>query len=697
MVNKYICNVDENADLESPEYYFNRELSFLEFNRRVINEAKNPEMPLLERLKFCAILSSNLDEFFMIRVAGLKGQIADGLNELSINGMTPREQLKEIHHELLSLHKTQEHILLKDVFPGLQKHGIYINRYSELDKESQKKVKDYFKNAITPALTPLALSAANPFPRLINKSLNVAFVLSDPEKKNPSKQFAFVQIPSILPRFIKMDWLPGNRYILIEQLVKEFGHLLFPGMDILHTNTFRITRDADIEIAEDEADDLISAIAGELKKRSWGRAAVRLERSSNMPKFLSNYLQTMLDIDDDDVYIVNRPLSLPDFFQLTALDFPQLKEKPFVPEVFKPFSRNGSTVFSAIKNNDFLLHHPFDSFDSSVVKFIDEASKDEDVVAIKITLYRTNNNSDIVKALIRAALNNKSVVALVELKARFDEEKNIEWAKELEKAGVHVVYGVPGLKTHSKICSVVRRENKKLKTYVHLATGNYNQNTAKIYTDVGFFTSNPDFGKDAVALFNNLTAYSHYNDWRKLIPAPDFLCKRTIKMIEREAALHTKENPGLIICKMNSLAHGNIIRALYRASQKGVNIKLIIRGICCLRPGIKGLSENIEVRSVVGRFLEHTRIFYFKNAGADEVYLSSADWMSRNMLRRVEIQFPIESEKLKTWLIEWLNIYWKDNCKSWVLQSDGSYKQRKPSEDEERFSAQEYFLKQIKK
>lgn len=690
-------NIKTEIDLNNPKYYLNRELSMIEFNRRVLLEAADTSNPLLERLKFAIIFSSNLDEFFMIRVAGLKNQICEGVVDLSYNGMTPIQQLKEIKSRLIPLYEQQEQILIKDILPLLRQNGVCIPFFYELDEKSKLRLKKYFQDNILPALTPVSLSPANPFPRLISRSLNVAFVLKDKLKHRSEKKFAFVKIPSILQRLIPLTWLEGEQYILLEHLVKEFAELIFPGMTILTTNTFRVTRDADIEIAEDEAEDLIDEIAGQLKKRWWGRAAVRLEHSSNMPKYLSRFLMNSLELEPDDIYIVNRPLSLSDFMSLYNTDRFDLKDKPFAAKKFAPFNASHDDIFTILKKSDFLVHHPFDDFDSSVVKFIEDSAKDPDVVAIKLTLYRTNRTSDIVKALKRAAEKGKYITALVELKARFDEEKNIEWALDLERSGAHVVYGVPGLKTHCKICLVVRKEGDKLKTYMHVATGNYNQITAKLYTDVGFFTSDHDFTNDAVNLFNYMTAYSHNEDWKKLILAPNYLYNKTIELIQREIDQHTPENPGLIIVKTNSLAHKDLIPQLYRASQAGVEIRLLVRGVCCLKPGIEGISDNIEVRSVVGRFLEHSRIFYYKNAGNPEVYLSSADWMSRNMHTRVEIMFPIEEEKLKNWLIEWLDLYWSDNLKSWSLNSEGKYIKRVPADDEKPFSAQEYFLDQIRR
>jgi polyphosphate kinase len=683
-------------DLSDPKYYFNRELSLTEFNSRVLAEAEDCSTPLLERLKFCAILSSNLDEFFMIRVAGLKNQLNEGVVELAWNGMTPQEQMEEIKERLIPLYKRQENVLINEIIPELAEHNVIINYFEDLDEYSKKKLEKKFKNNILPALTPLSLSPSNPFPRLISRSLNVAFVFKDKKEGRQEKQFAFLQIPSVLNRLIPMKWLAGHQFILIEQLIKQFAEMLFPGMHIITTHTFRVTRDADIAIAEDEAEDLISEIAGEIKKRKWGREAVRLEHSSNMPNYLSKYLTNALGLESSDVYILNRPLSMVDFMELYDLELRELKYKPFAPKRFAPFTIHDNT-FDMIKKTDFIVHHPFDCFDTSVLKFIEDAAKDKSVAAIKITLYRTNRTSYIVQALKRAAENGISVTALVELKARFDEQNNIEWAQELEQSGAHVVYGVPGLKTHCKIAMVVRKESEKLRTYVHLATGNYNQITAKLYTDIGMFTADPDIATDAVHLFNHLTAYSHQRKWKKLIVAPEYLYDKTIELIEREIELHTEENPSEMIIKMNSLAHRKIIETLYKASQKGVKIKLLVRGICCLKPGVPGVSDNIEVKSVIGRFLEHSRIFYFKNGGKPKIFLSSGDWMSRNMHRRVEAMFPVESKRLRDWLTEWLHIYWNDNKKSWNLLPDGTYKKVVPEEGEEVYSAQEHFLRHIRR
>lgn len=679
-------------DYFSPKYYINRELSLIEFNKRVLFEAMDKTHPLLERLKFATIWSSNLDEFFMIRVAGLKSQIAAGLFELSYDGMTPKEQLNEIRKRLLPLYDLHEKTLIEDILPALAKEGIVLHKFADLNDEDKEYLYEFFNSNILPALTPLNLGPANPFPRLINRSLNVAFVLKDTIKPDEENKIGFLQVPSVLQRFIPLTTRPKYHYILLEQLIKTFAGALYPGMEIVATHTFRVTRDADIEIAEDEADDLLSEIAEQVKHRRWGRAPVRLEVNGHMPDYLVELLMESLDLEPGDIYKVNRPLGLPDFMELYKLDLRRLKDKPYAARALNQFKAEGVGVFASLRQRDALVHHPYDSFTNSVLRFVNEAANDPDVIAIKITLYRAGMNSAIIAALKRAAENRKYVTAFVELKARFDEENNIIWAKELESEGVHVVYGVPGLKTHCKIAIVVRREANRLKTYLHLSTGNYNHVTARLYTDVGFFTANDEFATDALDLFNYLTGYSYHKDWKKFIVAPVDFKEKLIGLIQREAELHTPENPGLIIAKLNSIAHREVIPELYKASQKGVKIQLLCRGICCLKPGIPGISDNIEVRSILGRFLEHSRIFYFKNAGEEEVYLSSADWMSRNLHRRVEVMFPIMDDQLKKSLKRLLDVYWRDNSKSWKLESDCSYTKIKHGKDKP-FSAQEYFFR----
>lgn len=673
--------------------YFNRELSLIEFNKRVLAEAADISHPLLERLKFISILSSNLDEFFMIRVAGLKSQIAEGIIEPSFDGMTPKEQMAEIHKRLCPIFKEQERLLMKDILPALEKEGIFIHLISDLGKDDKKYLEEYFTDNILPVLTPLLLDSGHPFPRIINRSLNIAFVLTDENKSSSERKIAFLQLPTTLPRFVPLQRDSGYHFVLLEQIIKKFADYLFPGLKIDARNAFRVTRDADIEIADDEAEDLLSEIAEQLKQRKWGNDAVRLEVSSLMPDYLIEFLRESLNLEPEDVYIHGRPLNLPDLTYLTKIDIWHLKDNAFSSRLIPEFHSENYNIFEAIKKKDFLVHHPFDSFTGNVLKFISDAADDNDVLAIKITLYRTGMNSPIVAALKKAAEKGKEVTAFVELKARFDEENNIIWAKELEEVGVHVVYGVIGLKTHCKITLVVRREANKLKSYLHLSTGNYNHTTSRLYTDIGYFTAREDFAVDAINLFNYLTGFSNYKAWKKLIVAPMDLHDKVLELINRETELHTPEKPGLIFCKMNSLAHEEVINALYRASEKGVKVKLLIRGVCCLKPGVKGLSENIEVRSILGRFLEHSRICYFKNAGNDEVYLTSADWMTRNLHKRVELMFPVKDKSIQRKLIELLDLYWKDNKKSWRLLQDGNYKRlRDDNTGEEEFSIQEYLL-----
>ncbi|MGE5481096.1 MAG: polyphosphate kinase 1 [Chloroflexota bacterium] len=683
----------ESIDLNSPRLFLNRELSMIEFNERVLAEAEEPSHPLLERLKFISIFSSNMDEFFMIRVAGLKGLIAAGIADLSYDGLTPREQLLEIRKRLIPLYERQGNLLNEVILAELERRGIVISGFETLSDEEKIFLDEYFMQKVLPVLTPLTLGPTNPFPRIINRNINIAFVIKDNRKQQPEERVAFVQIPAMLQRFVELPAREGMNFVLLEEVITAYAQSLFPGFEIDSAYTFRVTRDADIEIAEDEAEDLLTEVAEQIKRRRWGRAAVRLEVFHEMPKKIVNLLMETLELEPEDVYVYNRPVNMPDFMQLANLPIGDLRDKPFNSYALPEFSAAGAGVFDAVKQHDFLVHHPFDSFSSSTLKFLYDASSDPDVMAIKITLYRTGMNSPVVSSLIKAAENGKYVTAFVELKARFDEENNIIWAKQLEAAGVHVVYGVPGLKTHAKIAIVVRRESGILKTYLHLSTGNYNATTSRLYTDMGFFTANEDFALDAIHLFNYLTGYSHVKDWRKFTVAPLNLKKKLIDLINREAELHTEENPGLIIAKMNSLAHREVIPALYRASQAGVRIKLLVRGVCCLKPGIEGVSSNIEVRSILGRFLEHSRIFYFKNGGKKEFYLSSADWMSRNLHNRVEVMFPIEDPNLQSSLRDALRIYWKDNTKAWKLLPDGSYVKLEPANGEEPFCAQDYFLR----
>lgn len=673
-------------------YFFNRELSLIDFNERVLYEAMDETHPLLERLKFMTIFSSNIDEFFMIRVAGLKSQVSLNVNELSYDGKTPQEQLLAIRRKIEPLFELHSKIFREDILPKLNENGIEIHTYDEITEDDKEYLKKIFHDKIFPILTPLSFGPTNPFPQLYNRSLNIAFILKDYRKGKIEERYSFVQLPSILPRFIELPRKKGYHFILSEEILKANASEIFPGLEIVAAYNFRVTRDADVEIAEDEAEDLLSEISEQVKLRRWGMAPVRLEVGLNFPIDLLNFIIDYLSLTKNDVYVHDRPLNLPDFMELYKLDIPELKDKPFTPNVIKHFLPEGSAIFNAIRQNDYLVHLPFDSFSNSVLKLLRVASTDPDVILIKITLYRTDKESPVLEALKHAAENGKSVTAFVELKARFDEENNIVWARKLENSGVHVVYGFPKLKTHCKIAYIVRKENKIFRTYMHLSSGNYNQTTARLYTDVGLFTSNPDFGHDAAKLFNYLTSYTHPSDWNEFIIAPINLHKKIIEFIDREISKSTPENPGMIFIKMNQLAHKDVILKLYQASVAGVKIKLLVRGVCCLKPGLPEISENIEVRSILGRFLEHSRIFYFKNGGEEEFYSGSADWMTRNLHNRIELIFPVYDPNIRKSLREILEYYWKDNTKSWRLNTDGTYEKIQPKKDEIPFSAQNFFI-----
>jgi polyphosphate kinase len=682
----------ENKNLKDSQYYLNRELSLIEFNKKVLYEAMDENHPLLERLKFLTIFCSNIDEFFMIRVAGLKSQIASNVNELSYDGKTPQEQLSAIRKNIEPLFELLSKVFMEDVLPKLQQNGIHIYKYNELTDDDKEYLKNYFQEKIYPILTPLSFGPTNPFPQLLNRSLNIAFILNDQRKGKVEEIYSFVQLPTILPRFIELPKKKDYHFILVEEVIKENALELFPGLEFESAYNFRVTRDADVEIAEDEAEDLLSEISEQIKLRRWGMAPVRLEIGPQFPPDLLNFITEYLELSKSDIYVQNRPLSLPDFMELYKLDIPKLKDKPFAPNKIKLFLNDNIGIFNAIKQNDFLVHLPYDSFSNSVLKLLNEASVDPDVILIKITLYRTDKESPVISALMRAAENGKSVTVFVELKARFDEENNIVWARKLENAGVHVVYGFPRLKTHCKIAYIVRKEAKTFRTYMHLSSGNYNQFTARHYTDVGIFTSNPRFGQDAAQLFNYLTSYSHPTKWNEFIVAPINLYNKIIDLIDREIENSTPENPGFIFAKMNQLSHKDVISKLYQASQAGVKIQLIVRGVCCLKPDLEAVSENIEIRSILGRFLEHSRIFYFKNGGNEEIYIGSADWMTRNFFNRVELMFPIYDANIKKHLRDILDYYWRDNTKSWRLNSDGSYTKLIPKDDEPAFSAQTFFV-----
>ncbi|MBI1827718.1 MAG: polyphosphate kinase 1 [Planctomycetes bacterium] len=658
-----------------PEFYINREMSWLEFNARVLEEAVDATSPWLERLKFMSIFSSNLDEFFEVRVAGLKDQVSAGIEpqDYGADGLGPAEQLAAIDKRAHELVGEQYHCLNDQIFPGLAGSGIRRVRYDELTDPERQHVEQLFAKNIYPVLTPLAIDPGHPFPHVHNKSLNIALVIERELEGRTQELFAVVQVPAVLPRVMTLPRVDDQlRYILLEDIIGQHLGDLFGGFRVVAKTVFRVTRDTDIDFVEDEAEDLLQAIEDTLRQRIRGRA-VRLEISADADERFVKLLEEALEIVPSDVYRVAGPVDLTALMALQQLDgFRSLKDEPLVPRV-PPVFAGAPNLFDVIRNQDVLAHHPFESF-GCVVDFIERAANDPQVLAIKQTLYRTSAPSPIIDALARAAINGKQVTALVELKARLDEQNNIVWAKSLEQAGVHVVYGVVGLKTHCKAALVVRREADGLRRYVHLATGNYNPSTSRIYTDLGLFTANPDFGEDVSELFNLLTGYSERRPFKKLVVAPMGLRERVVELINRERINAESNLPARVLVKMNALVEPSVIDALYRASKSGVKIDLLIRGICCLRPGLPGISESIRVVSVVDRFLEHSRIFYFENAGHPEVFLGSADWMPRNFYRRIEVMFPVEAEATKQRIVdEILPTLLAENAKGRVLRTDGSY------------------------
>ena len=702
-------SIDSAINLNDPKYYFNRELSWLEFNRRVLAEALDERTPLLERLKFMGIFSSNLDEFFMVRVATLKKQVAAGVSKLSADGRTAQQQLEAIAEVLTPMFREQHQHFEKVLRKKLTKLGVSILNYVDLNQEQRTYFNSYFEDYIFPVLTPLAVDPSHPFPYISNLSLNLAVVLRDPAIDD--ELFARVKIPKLLPRFVALPEELRQRHrgkpgiwtgVPMEQIVTHNLEYLFPGMNILESYAFRVTRNADLSVEEDEADDLLLAIEKELQKRRIGGSSVRLEIEASIPSELRSTIIRELALEENDVYDVDGLLSLGDLMSFLSLPLSEHKDKPWnavlpprlrwLQEQEGEASGEGENFFKVIRNGDLLVHHPYHSFSCTVLRFVTEAAYDPNVLAIKMTLYRTSGDSPIVKALIAAAQNNKQVVALVELKARFDEENNILWARKLEKSGVHVVYGVTGLKTHTKITLVVRQEQEKIRRYVHIGTGNYNPKTAKIYTDLGLLSCREELGADLTDLFNFLTGYSRQKSYRKLLVAPVSLRGRMVEMINREAENCRQGKTGRIVAKMNSLVDQQIIQALYEASQAGVEIDLIVRGICCLRPGLPNISDRIRVISIIGRFLEHSRIFYFHNDGKEEIYIGSADWMTRNLSRRVEAVAPIESPEIFSDLQEILGVMLADNRQAWELQTDGTFVQRKPKDDEEEHSTHDTFM-----
>ncbi|MDZ8184568.1 MAG: polyphosphate kinase 1 [Nostoc sp. ChiSLP02] len=688
-------------NLNDPQYYLNRELSWLEFNGRVLHEACDDRTPLLERLKFSAIFSSNLDEFFMVRVAGLKQQVEAKVSLLTPDGRTPQQQLDDIRSTLIPQVKKQHQNFEQVLRPLLAKHGIHILNYIDLNQTQRNHLDSYFEEQVFPVLTPLAVDPSHPFPFISNLSLNLAVVVKNPD--TDEEFFARVKVPSVLPRFLPLPrdlasqdneqpihWVG----VPLEQAIAHNLESLFPGMNIQEYHPFRITRDADLVLEEDEADDLLLAIEQELRKRRLGGSPVRLEIQSQTPEPVRSRLLQDLDLTDSDVYEVDGLLGLRDLMSFMSLPLPELKDPPrqsvvpprlqrlrepsLDPDVLE--TDEGKDFFSVIREKDLLVHHPYQSFSASVVRFITYAAYDPNVLAIKMTLYRTSGDSPIVNALIAAAENGKQVSVLVELKARFDEENNIYWAKRLERVGVHVVYGLVGLKTHSKTVMVVRREKDRMRRYVHIGTGNYNPKTARLYTDLGLFSCREELGADITDLFNFLTGYSRQKSYREVLVAPVNMRDRFLALIRREIENVQNGFSGRIVAKMNSLVDPEIIATLYEASRAGVQIDLIVRGICCLRPGLKDISENIHIISIVGRFLEHSRIYYFHNNTQEEIYIGSADWMRRNLDRRVEVITPIKDPDIAKDLQEILGIMLADNRQAWELQADGTYIQRRPYE-----------------
>ncbi|MGN0367574.1 MAG: RNA degradosome polyphosphate kinase [Wujia sp.] len=677
--------------LDRPENFYNREMSWLLFNYRILNEAKDRSIPLFDRLNFLSITESNLSEFFMVRVASLIDLVHADVQKKDIAGLTPQEQLDLIIPETKSMMNAQYSTLNRSILPAMEEQGLRLVKQHELLTQKQAKYVDkYFEKEVYPVLTPMAVDSSRPFPLISNKTLNIGALVRD--KKKDVVDIATVQVPSVLPRVVELPSESDCReIILLEEIIEKNLNKLFLNYEIVCAHPYRIMRNADLAIDEDDASDLLKEIEKQIKKRAWGEV-IKLEIDADMDKLLLKELKKQLQVESEAVYKVNGPLDLTFLSKVRGLEgFDHLKAKKYTPQPVVGLNLE-ENIFDQIKQKDILLHHPYDSFEP-VVEFIKQAAVDPNVLAIKQTLYRVSGNSPIVAALALAAENGKQVTVLVELKARFDEENNINWAKKLEKAGCHVIYGLVGLKTHSKIALVVRREEEGIKRYVHLGTGNYNDVTARLYTDTGMLTASDSIGEDATAVFNMLSGYSEPPAWNKLLVAPIWMKDRFLALIRREADNARAGKEARIVAKMNSLCDPVIIKALYEASNAGVKIELIIRGICCLKTGIKDLSENITVRSIVGNFLEHARIFYFYNGGFEDVYMGSADWMPRNLDKRVEITFPVEDEDLKQRVIEILEIQLSDTLKAHIMQADGTY-EKQDLRGREKLEAQSFFCKQ---
>jgi polyphosphate kinase len=698
---------------EQSFYYFNREISWIAFNERVLAEGIDRRTPLLERVKFFSIFNSNLDEFFMVRVARTKRKLhataavkadSDSGSEAKLevrtdDGLTPQEQLTAIRKALLPLVKKEHQFFEQNLRQELNQANIFILDYKDLDQKQKDSLKEYYKENIFPVLTPLAVDPGHPFPYISNLSLNLAVIVSD--RKTKEKHYARVKVPSSIDRFVTVPGSKGQYiFVPLEQVIAHNLGSLFRGMEIKEYYAFRITRDAELDIEEDEADDLISALQAELRKQKFG-SVVRMEIAADMPDYIRSKLIEQLGVHEDDIYDIEGLLCLRDLMPIAGLPLPEHKDKPWRSVTHPRLkSEDGEgyrpDIFKVIKEGDFLVHHPYQSFTTSVQRFIEEAADDDQVLAIKQTLYRTSGDSPIVHALIRAAENGKQVAVLVELKARFDEANNILWAKKLENVGVHVIYGVKNLKTHTKTALVVRHEGKRIVRYVHIGTGNYNPKTARFYSDLGLLSCRDELGADLSELFNHLTGYSYQTKYRKLLVAPVTMRDRFYEIIRREIEHQKGGYQSSMIVKMNSLVDPQIIKLLYEASAAGIQIDLIIRGICSLRPGVKNLSENIRVVSIIGRFLEHSRIFYFTNGGNEEVYIGSADWMPRNLNSRVEVITPVEDPALIEELKHILDVTLSDQRQAWDCQSDGAYVQRKPGKGEPDLGSQQHFMAQAR-
>ena len=671
---------------QKPENFINRELSWIEFNKRVLLTSFEKDYKVLDKIKLCSIFSNNLDEFFMVRVASLKAQVEAGISKKSIDGMTPKEQLNKINIEVKNLTKLQENYVNNELNNELKNEGIFIKQYKELSENQQHWCDNLFKTSIFPLLTPLVVDPSHPFPFISNLSLNLAALINDGDKSK--NQFVRVKIPTKnINRFIQIpnEIIESNDdnahfFITVEDLIGNNINALFKGMECINYSFFRLTRDADLELKELEADDLLLAVEESLQKRRLGGDVVRLEVEENIPNNILQLLIESISIPEEYIYFCKSLLGLDELNQLTKINRDDLKENLFLGKTHPllkyldlPSNKNVNSIFNILKKQNILLHHPYDLFKTSVEEFINKAADDPLVMAIKITLYRVSKDSSIISALMRAAENGKEVMTLVELKARFDEDNNIQWAKQLEQAGIHVVYGIIGFKTHTKICLIVRKEKGRLRNYFHIGTGNYNSNTSRFYTDVGLLSTDPEIASDLIELFNYLSGFSKQTSYKKLLVSPSSLRDKFIFLIKREIKNAEKGKKSEIIAKMNSLVDPEIIQLLYLASQTGVKISLIIRGICCLYPQRKNLSENIKVISIIGHFLEHSRIFWFSNDDNPNVYIGSADWMRRNLDRRIEAVTPIEDLKLKSQMYNLLQTYMKDNYFSWSMKEDGSY------------------------